>query len=123
MIRGHRISIRHAIDGIIWAVRTQPNYRIHFTLSILSLVGGLIFKISYEEFLAIYVLIFVGLAIETVNTSLEKTSDAITREYNHDIKTAKDVAAGAMLFFAIGALAVACAIFIPKIWLLFINAS
>jgi len=111
----HGISFKHAFDGVVWAFKTQPNYQIHLALSFISIFGGLFFHISQSEFLMLALLITMGLAIETINTAIEKTADAVTTEYNEHIKIAKDVAAGAMLIFAMGAFVVACVIFVPKI--------
>ncbi len=115
MIKRHTISFKNAFAGLLWAVKTQPNFQIHFALSVISLLAGYFLKISSLEFLIIIMLIFTGLAIETVNTAIEQTTDAIDEKWREDIKIAKDVAAGAMLFFAIGALIIACLIFLPKI--------
>jgi len=115
----HTVSFKNAFHGLFWALKTQPNYKIHFSLSLLSLIAGLLLKISYFEFLTVLILIFVGLVIETINTALEETNNAIDQKIREDIGLAKDVAAGAMLIFAIGALTVACIIFIPKIIFLF----
>src|SRR3989339_2288827 len=115
MLKRHTISFRHAFDGLLWSLKTQPNYRIHFFLSVLSIIGGFIYKISYYEFLLIIFLITVGLVIETINTGLEETTDAIDTKIREDIKIAKDVAAAAMLIFAIGSALIAAMIFVPKI--------
>lgn len=120
MIRKHTISIKNAWNGLKWALTTQPNYKIHFFLSILSIAGGFFLHISYAEFLTLGILITMGLAIETINTAIEEASDAIDTKWREDIKITKDVSAGAMLIFALGALAIASVIFIPKIVLLFI---
>ncbi|KKP87302.1 MAG: Diacylglycerol kinase [Candidatus Roizmanbacteria bacterium GW2011_GWA2_35_8] len=116
MLKRHTISFRHAFDGLLWSLKTQPNYRIHFFLSVLSIIGGFIYKISYYEFLLIIFLITVGLVIETINTGLEETTDAIDTKIREDIKIAKDVAAAAMLIYAIGAFTIASIIFLPKIF-------
>jgi len=120
MIRRHHISVKNALRGLITALKSQPNYRVHFLLSTAALVGGFLLKISYNEFLTIIILIFVGLTIETVNTAIENTNDAIDINWREDIRIAKDASAGAMLIFAIGALTVAMVIFVPKIVFLFI---
>lgn len=115
MLKRHSISIGHAIDGLVWSLKTQPNYRIHLFLSILSIIGGIVLKISYFEFLLIIFLITVGLVVETINTGLEQTTDAIDQKIREDIKIAKDVSAAAMLIYALGAFIIACFIFIPRI--------
>ncbi|KKP68089.1 MAG: Diacylglycerol kinase [Candidatus Roizmanbacteria bacterium GW2011_GWA2_35_19] len=119
MLKRHTISFKHALNGLLWSLKTQPNYRIHIFLSILSIVGGFVYKISYYEFLFIIFLITVGLVIETINTGLEETTDAIDTKIREDIKIAKDVAAAAMLIYALGALTIASIIFIPKIFINF----
>lgn len=115
MLKRHTISFKHALDGLIWALRTQPNYRIHIFLSLLAVIGSIAFRITYMEFLLIIFLITVGLVIETLNTGLEQTTDAIDRKIREDIKIAKDVAAAAMLIYAIGSFIIACFIFVPRI--------
>lgn len=115
MIKYHTISFKHAWEGLIWSLKTQPNYKIHLFLSFLSIIGGIYFKISYFEFLLIIFMITVGLVVETINTGLEQTTDAIDKKIREDIKIAKDVAAAAMLIYAIGASIIALIIFVPKI--------
>lgn len=113
-IKQHTISFKYAFEGLFWALKTQPNYQIHFLLSLFSLIGAFYFEIGYEEFLVILVLITIGFVIETLNTSIEATCDAISLEKHPTIKLAKDAAAAAMLIFALGSFIIACIIFIPK---------
>lgn len=114
-MKRHALSFKHAFNGLLFAFRTQPNYKIHFLLSFAALIGASFFRISYFEFLIIVLFIFLGLAIEMVNTAVEATCDAIDKNHREDIKIAKDISAAAMLLFSIGAFVVACIIFIPKI--------
>jgi diacylglycerol kinase len=115
MLKKHSLSIGHAVEGMVWAFKTQQNYRIHFILSLLALFGSWLFNVSYYEFLLILSLIVIGIMIEAVNTAIELTTDAIDKEWREDIKLAKDVSAAAMLIFSFGALAIAAIIFVPKI--------
>lgn len=115
MLKKHTISIKHAYEGMVWAFKSQQNYRIHFLLSVLALVGCFVLKASYFEFLLILTIIFIGFMVEAVNTAIELTTDAIDKEWREDIKFAKDVSAAAMLIFSCGALVIAAVIFIPKI--------
>lgn len=115
MLKKHTISFKNAFNGLIWSFKTQPNYRIHLSLSLLALSLGFWLKISYIEFLIIIFLIMVGLVIETINTAIESTTDAIDTKIREDIKISKDVSAAAMLIYAIGATIIALIIFIPKL--------
>lgn len=119
MINKQLFSFKNALEGIRWAVKTQKNFRIHICLSLLSLAGGYFLKISKIEFLIIAMLIFTGLAIESINTAIEEAIDAIHKDWSEEIKVAKDVSAAAMLIFSIGALIIAFIIFIPRILFLF----
>lgn len=113
-IERHTISMRHAVDGILWAYKTQPNYRVHIFLTIIVICMGLFFNISAVEWLILVLTISMGLVVETINTAIESTSDAITRDWKEEIKIAKDVSAAAMLTHAVGATIIGCIIFIPK---------
>lgn len=115
MFKKHTISFKNAYNGLVWSLKTQPNYRIHLFLSLISLILGLYFRISYFEFLLLVFLITVGLVIETINTAIEEATDAIDTKIREDIKIAKDVSAAAMLIYAIGATIIAIMIFLPKI--------
>jgi len=121
MIRKHADSIGHALNGLQWAIRTQHNYRAHIALILLAVTGGFMFQITYTEWLTILALSVMGLIIETLNTSIEQLGDAIDRNFNDYIKRAKDVSAGAMLIYAIGASIAASIIFIPHIIKLIIS--
>ena len=72
------------------------------------------YKRQAQEWTILVLTITVGLVIETINTALEATSDAITKEWKEEIKIAKDAAAAAMLTYALGSILVAAIIFIPK---------
>jgi diacylglycerol kinase len=113
-LRRHTISFKHAWDGIVWVFKTQPNYRVHVTLSLIAITLGLAYRIERYEWFAVGLLIMIGLTIETINTTFEQTLDCITLEKREDVRIAKDAAAGAMLIFAIGAAIMGALIFLPR---------
>lgn len=115
MIQKHVMSFKNALAGLIWVIKTQRNFKIHLFLSTLSIIGGLYFRITYFEFLIIFVLITIGLVIEIINTAIEEAIDALNKDWKEEIKIAKDVSAAAMLVFSIGAFLVAYIIFVPRI--------
>lgn len=121
MIKKHTDSVGHALSGIVWAIKTQHNYRVHFLLIFISVIAGILLKIDYNEWLVIFALILMGLIIETINTAIEKLGDAITVKYDENIKLAKDVSAGAMLIYSLGAVFGAGVIFLPKIFSILVS--
>lgn len=114
-LRKHHISLKAAAAGVGWAIRTQPNFRIHLALSFLAILGGFYFRVTSTEMLILVFTIILGLASEMINTAIESMTDLITREWRAEAKIAKDVSAGMMLITAAGALIVALVIFLPRI--------
>jgi len=105
----------NAFAGVYWAFRSQLNFRFHILGLIFSIALGLVLKINYYEWLLVLTVITGVLTLELVNTSLEQTTNAITKEYNLTIKRAKDTAAAAVLTYAFYAIIVALLIFGPKL--------
>src|SRR4030066_94910 len=91
MLKKHTICFKHAFDGLVLAFKTQPNYKIHFILSIVALFLSWFLKISYFELLLVIFIIIIGIVLETVNTAIEETTDAIDKKIREDLKKAKDI--------------------------------
>ena len=111
----HHISFRHAFAGLITAISTQPNCRVHITFSACAVIAGLLLKISILEWVVITVTITVGLVVELINTAIEFTVDLLTQEYRLEAKYAKDTAAAAMLIYSLGSVIIAALIFLPRL--------
>jgi diacylglycerol kinase (ATP) len=117
-LRKHHVSFKHALDGIYYAITSQPNFRVHITLSLTAVLLGIVLKISRVEAAVIAMTIMFGLGVEMLNTAVESMTDLITSQWHQKAKTAKDVSAGMMLLTAVGAVIVAAFIFLPRIWIL-----
>lgn len=115
-MRQHHISFKNAIAGLFWAIRTQPNFQIHFICAIAALVLGTYLQITRTEMLMIIFTILLGLTGEMLNTAVESVTDLVTKEWRQEAKIAKDVAAGMMLTIALGALIIAGYIFVPYLF-------
>jgi diacylglycerol kinase (ATP) len=99
-------SFDHAYRGLIYAVRTQRNMRIHVVIAALVLIGSLLVGVSKLELAAlIFVILFVFIT-EMFNTALEFAVDLVTKEYHPLAKLAKDISAGAVLVSSVGAVLV-----------------
>ena len=83
--------------------------------AILSGILSLILKISIIELVLILICIFIVLALEMVNTSIEIICDMIDYQYNEKIKIVKDISAGAVLLSAIGSGIIGLIVFIPRL--------
>ena len=113
-MKKHHISFKHAWDGILIGFKTQPNFKVHLTLSVLAIILGLVLHLSPMEWIIILFVIAVGLAVELINTAIEFAVDLLTQEYQLLAKFAKDTSAAAMLIFAVFSVLIAVLIFVPK---------
>lgn len=114
-LKQHHISFKNAFAGLKYAFTSQPNFKIHFSLSLLAILAGFWLGVSFFEMTILVLTIVFGLAVEMVNTAIESVTDLVTDQWHQEAKIAKDVSAGMMLLTAIGATLVALLILGPKI--------
>lgn len=105
----------HAIEGIFRSWNIGRNFRIQFIIGLVALSLCITLNLLIWEWIVVLILIGGVLALETINSSIEKLCDLITMERDPKIKTIKDLSAGAVLIFCVVALVIGCLIFIPKI--------
>jgi diacylglycerol kinase len=108
-------SFIHAWNGMIYAFQTQRNARVHVALALVALTLGVALHLSAMEFAVIILAIVAVIAAEMINTVAEAIVDLVTDTYHPLAKIAKDVAAGAVLWSAICAVAVGIVIFGPHL--------
>ncbi|MBW2688786.1 MAG: diacylglycerol kinase [Deltaproteobacteria bacterium] len=97
-------SLNCAIEGILWAVKTQRHMLFHLVAAILVLVGALFLRLTLHEFALLALAITLVLFAELVNTAIEVVVDLVSPDFHPLAQRAKDVAAGAVLLASAGAL-------------------
>ncbi len=108
-------SFSYAIMGIRTAVIQERNLRIHFTVSIIVIGSSFLFSLSRTEWLFVFLAIGGVISLEMVNSALERIVDLVTEDFHPLAKQAKDMAAGAVFFFALIAVIVGIIIFTPHL--------
>ena len=108
-------SFNYAIEGIIHAVRTQRNMRIHMITALFILTLCFFYDLKKVEMLIITITITMVITAELINTAIEAAIDATTNYYHPLAKIAKNVAAGAVLATAVNAVFVGFIIFWDKL--------
>jgi diacylglycerol kinase (ATP) len=108
-------SFGPALAGIAAMLRDEHNARVHALATIVVVAAGLAFGIDRGEWVAIAIVVTVVWMAEAFNSAVEALGDAVSRELHPLIGRAKDVAAGAVLLAAIGAVVVAVLIFAPRV--------
>ena len=115
MLKRSQNSFRFAFAGIKRLFLTQPNARIHLTVSLIVLAAGFFFHLSVAEWCLVVIAIFTVLAAEAFNTALEDLTDLVSPDHHPLAGHAKDTAAAAVLLTAIGAAIVGIVIFLPRV--------
>ena len=108
-------SFNNAAEGIVHALRTQRNMRIHVVVAIGVIVLAVVVSVSKFELIALLISIAFVLIAEMINTAVEGAIDVATTSFDPLAKLAKDVAAGAVLIATINAIAVGYIIFSARI--------
>jgi undecaprenol kinase len=107
-------SFKFAAEGIKTALKTEQNVRFHVFAAAVVFASAFLTGLSNTEWLIVTGLVGGMVALEMVNSALERTVDLATAEFHPLAKQAKDMAAGAVLVFAIASAIIGLLIFLPK---------
>ncbi|MDR1159469.1 MAG: diacylglycerol kinase family protein [Syntrophomonadaceae bacterium] len=108
-------SFRYAWAGIIYCFQNERNMKIHSAAAVLAVTLGVICRLQALQWGLLFITIMAVLVAELVNTAIEKTVDLSTRDFNPLAKTAKNVAAGAVLAAACNSVVMGLIIFGPYV--------
>ena len=108
-------SFKAAFEGIASTYKKEQNIKIHTIISTIVIIGGILFKINYIEWLVCLVLIGFVLMAEFFNTAIEYVVDLASPNIHPLAKAAKDTASAGVLMMAIISAVIGCVIFVPKI--------
>ena len=108
-------SVRFALAGIEFALRTQRNLRWHVVSACGTLVAAVWMGVSRTEMAVLVLVIGMVLCAEILNTAVELTIDMIKITEHPVARIVKDVAAGAVLVTAIMALVIGWLILVPHL--------
>lgn len=107
-------SVGHAIDGINYTVSRERNFKIEIGIALIVSVMGFVLKVSSMEWAILVLTIAMVLALEMVNTAIERCVDLVTKDYRELAKVAKDVSAGAVLVMSLFSVVIGIVVFLPK---------
>ena len=111
-------SFSYAWKGVALAWREEENFRIELALGLLAVLAGLLFKISFTEWLVLVVVSGLVLTAEIFNTALEELCDMYRPMHDPHVGKIKDLSAGATLVASGTAFIVGLIIFVPHVWAL-----
>lgn len=108
-------SFAYALNGLRSCFVSEQNFRIHTLLTVVAVIFAIVFNISAMEWIATGFCIAFVIAMEMINTAIEKLCDVVHKDIHPGIKKVKDIAAGTVLVSAIFSLITGLIIFLPKI--------
>lgn len=106
--------MNYALKGAVKLITTEHSVMVQFSLAILLIFAGFYFEITATEWMFQTLAIGLVLAVESLNTAVEKIADFIHPSYHEKIGFIKDIAAGAVFFAAMVAITIGLMIYVPK---------
>ena len=113
-IKGRLKSVGFAVKGAHKLITTEHSVMVQSSLAVLLIIAGFYFHISREEWMMQILAFGLVLSVESLNTAVEKMADFIHPEFHDRIGFIKDIAAGAVMFAAVAAIAIGLLIYVPK---------
>ena len=110
-----RRVIKNSLEGISSYAKDGKSFIIYVICSLIEIIAGFAFNVNGLEWILIISMLGIILAIELLNTAIEATCDAITKEFNPYIKVAKDCGSAATFVIFIVTVILNIIIFLPKI--------
>jgi diacylglycerol kinase (ATP) len=104
-----------AINGILQAAKTQRHLKFHLLAAFSVLLFSFAIGVDRNEFAIITLITMLVIVAEMFNSALEAAVDLAAQEFRELARTAKDIAAGAVLISAVGALVIGYLILGPRV--------
>jgi diacylglycerol kinase len=102
----------YAFKGIIYNIKSERNFRFHITAMVWVILLSLFYDLSRVEYAVLLLTFSSVIALEAVNTAVERAVDISAEKKNNDLAgKAKDSAAAAVLISAVFSVGVAVCLF------------
>ena len=108
-------SFGYALTGVAHLIRNEHNAWIHFLATVVVISLACFYSVSSSDWAFLVLAISIVWLAEGMNTAIERLADVVSQDPHPLIAQAKDVAAGAVLLAAIGAVIIACLVFYPYV--------
>ena len=107
-------GIGFATKGAYMLLKNEASIQVQAVIAVGVTIAGFYFDLSSTEWMFQILAIGLVMSIEAMNTATEEMADFVHPDFHNKIGYIKDVAAGAVFFAAIVAIAIGCIIYIPK---------
>ncbi|GGM31294.1 diacylglycerol kinase [Paraliobacillus quinghaiensis] len=114
----NRLGVKYAVNGIVYAFRSEMNMKVHFVVLFIVLFCGYALGVSATEWMLLTLTIGAVLICELFNTAMEHLLDYLAPEIHPTVGKIKDLTAGAVLVAAFTSIIIGLIIFLPKFLLI-----
>jgi diacylglycerol kinase (ATP) len=108
-------SFRFAFRGLGRVLARERNARIHLAAGVVALAASLWLGLDRAEIALVVLAIALVLASEVFNTVVERLLDLLHPGHSERVRAIKDMSAAAVLVTALGALAIALLLLLPRL--------
>lgn len=115
LFTGRLKSIGFAFKGAVKLITTEHSVMVQTSLAIAMIIAGFYFDITKTEWMFQIFAFGLVLSIEGLNTAVEKMADFVHPDFHERIGFIKDIAAGAVFFAAMTAIAIGGFIYLPRL--------
>lgn len=114
-LRARFRSFRYAGRGIRLILLTEHNARLHAAFTLLVIAAGFLLRVTQIQWCALVLAMMAVWTAEALNTAFEFLCNVASPSFHPQVERAKDVAAGAVLISAMGAVVVGLLVFVPHL--------
>ena len=109
----HVLSFKFAFEGLVAALREEPNLKFHFLAGLLVIITAFLLKVSRGDWIILIFLIGFVICVELTNTAVEAVVDHVIQTNHPGAKLAKEISAAAVLVSAVTSVVIGLWIIFP----------
>ena len=115
LVKNFLNKCKYSLQGLSYCFKNESSFLLVTITCCLIIVLGVLFDISFLEWVTSFGSLALILVVELINTAIEATVDMFTTEYNEYAKVAKDCGSAATGLMGVLATIVNLIIFVPYI--------
>ena len=121
LVRNILNKCKYSYQGLSYCFQNESSFLIEAISACLIIIMGIVFDITFLEWVISFGSLCLITIIELLNTAIEATVDMVTQEYNEYAKIAKDCGSAATGIMTLLAMIVNLIIFVPYFIKLFVD--
>jgi len=109
-------SLRHAINGLGYAIRNERNFQYEIIAACLVFVAMIYYRVTPSEMIVLFLVTMGVMVMELLNTVMERIADILKPRIHPYVRVIKDLMAASVLVSSLLAVIVGMIIFIPYVF-------